>query len=176
MSTNSNPFQDAVIVSTYTDREAIEDGLLVAISHNDRVSRAVWEYFVENAPHGSKPPNCWPVDLMGWFRAEVVKREDALKLIAEHGKEEGQKKLNQIIADRKALALSKGLVGTHAKQATRVYDENIGGGIYNLFAFETGGFISELSASDRTDGGPSRKLWLMPNENGGVTLMFPEDY
>jgi hypothetical protein len=170
-----NPFDAADVISTYTDGQAVEDGLLVAINQKDRVTRALWEYLVEKAPKGNQPPNRWPVDLMTWFRAEAIKREEALKLIAELGKDAAQKKFERMIADRKALALSKGIISTHTKQATRVYEENIGGGIYKLFAVESpdGRYLTDLTA----DQGENKSvLWLLPNENGGITLMFPEDY
>ena len=169
-----NPFDGAEIVSTYTDAQAIEDGILVAINREDRVSRPCWEFLATKAPKGNQPPNCWPVDLMGWFRAEAIKREDALKLIAELGKDEAQQKFERMIADRKALAMASALVRTHGKQAKKVYDENTDGGIYKLFAAtDEAGVISELRSQPY---GKHRVLWLMPNENGGITLMFPEDY
>ena len=170
-----NPFDGFEVISTYTDGQACEDGVLVAVNAKDRVSRALWEYLVEKAPKGNQPPNRWPIDLLTWFRAEAIKREDALKLIAELGKEEATKKFARMIADRKALALAKGIISTHAKQATRVYEENIGGGIYKLFAVESpdGRQITDLTADQ---GENKTVLWLLPNENGGITLMFPEDY
>jgi len=170
-----NPFDEMEVISTYTDGQACEDGILVALNAKDRVSRALWEYLVEHAPKGPKPPACWPVDLMGWFQAEKISKVEALKLIAEHGKDEAQKKFERIIADRKALAMASALIRTHTKQATRVYEENIGGGIYKLFAsVDAQGTIQSLGALD-TDS-KTVTLWLLPNENGGITLLFPEDY
>jgi hypothetical protein len=152
-----NPFDGVEVISSYSDSEAVEDGTLVAINPKDRVTRTVWEHLVQHAPKGSKPPDRWPVDMMTWFRAEAIKREDALKLIAEFGKEEAQKKFERMIADRKVLALSKGIVSTHTREANRVYEENVDGGIYKWTMFD-------------------KVAWLLPNENGGITLMFPEDY
>jgi len=56
-----------------------------------------------------------------------------------------------------ALFTSGRMVSQNALEARRVYEQNIGGGIFTLI---------ELG----------RKFWIMPNELGGVTLMFPEDY
>ena len=170
-----NPFDSFEVVSTYTDRQGCEDGVLVALNAKDRISRALWEYLVEKAPKGAQPPNRWPVDLMGWFQAEKNSKVEALELVAKLGKDEAQKKFARMIADRKALALAKGIISTHAKQATRVYQENIGGGIYKLFAVESpdGRSITDLTADQ---GENKTVLWLLPNENGGITLLFPEDY
>jgi len=170
-----NPYDRFEVISTYTDWQAVEDGLLVAVSLKDRISRAVWEKLCEHAPKDSQPPNCWPVDLMGWFTASKIKKEDALKLIAQHGAEEGQRKFERMIADRKTLALAKGILSTHSQQAKRVYDENIGGGIFNLWAtLSSQNIFNGLELTDR--GVVSLRLWLIPNELGGMTLMFPEDY
>jgi len=174
---NGNPFEDAVIVSRYTDREAVEDGLLVPVSTKDRVSRAAWEYLAENAPAGAKPPDGWPVDMMGWFTAEKVSKTDAQKLLAEHGAEEGQKKLNQMIADSKALALAKGVIRVNSQTACRVYEENIDGGIWKLFSIQDpAGKIARLQPEDPGKISGKKVLWFLSNENGGITLMFPEDY
>lgn len=165
-------FQMGDIVSIYTDAQAIEDGLLVSINpRGDRVTRAVWEYLVEKAPKTSEPPSCWPVEMLGWFRAEAMKREDAQKLLADYGREEAQKKLERIVADRKALALSKGVITEYGSTARRVYDNNEGGGIFKIFATERDGFLSGLTQVQT-----GKILWLLPNENGGITLLFPEDY
>jgi hypothetical protein len=175
-------FTEKDVISRYSDNDAVDDGVLVAIGARDRVTRTVWEALAERAPAGSKPPNRWPVDMMGWFQAENIKKPEALALIAKYGAEEGQKKLNQIIADRKALALSKGIVSTHGRQAVKVYEENTDGGIYKLYATvgESGKFESLETVTLTNGEGTSCNLlppfWLLPNENGGITLMFPEDY
>jgi len=171
-----NPFDEMPIIYAYTDRQAVEDGILVALNAKDRVSRALWEYLVEKAPKGAQPPNRWPVDLMGWFAAAKISKVEALELVAKYGKDEAQRKFARMIADRKALALAKGIISTHAKQATRVYEENIGGGIYKLFAHEHNGTLAELKEGVLEPFAGDSVLWLLPNENGGITLMFPEDY
>jgi hypothetical protein len=177
MTTQKEPiFTEEDVVSCYTDSQAVEDGILLAINPQDRVTRAVWEFLVHKAPKGARPPANWPVEMMAWFRCEAIKREDALKLIAEHGKDAAQKEFERIIADRKALALSKGIIGRDGKEARRVYEVNIGGGIYKLFAITSGDHLDTLAVTDPRDTNPHRVLWLLPNENGGMTLMFPEDY
>lgn len=60
-------------------------------------------------------------------------------------------------AGDKALAILAPLAQENADEAARIYNENIGGGIYTT------------EILDRT-------LWLIPNEVGGTTVMFPEDY
>lgn len=170
---SNNPFQDAEVISTYTDGEAVADGILVAISKQDRVTSAVWSWLTAKAP--DKPPNCWPVDLMGWFRATPDKKQ-ALALLVKYGAEDGQKRLNQMIRDNKALAMSKGLLGTHASAARRTYEQNTDGGIYKLYALANLDKIDGLAVTDPGPNCYSWILWILPNENGGVTLMFPEDY
>lgn len=141
-------FDDFEVCSSYSDREACEDGVLVSINPKDRVSRAVWDFLFEHAPKGAKPPNRWPVDLMGWFRAKTV--------------------------DDKVLAMSSALIRTHATRAREVYEKNLGGGIFKAYALLDGhGTIAELSLDTTFQ---SKTFWLVPNENDGITLMFPEDY
>jgi hypothetical protein len=173
MQSNENPFKDAVIVASYTDRQAVADGLLVPINHRDRVTRTVWDSLREHMPVGSQPPANWPVELLGWFKAEIVTKAEALKILTEHGAEEGQKQLNSIIADRKALAMAKGLISQHEPLARRQYDE---GGIYKLYAFKDENNRFYDLQPRNTSGMAVLTFWLMPNENGGITLMFPEDY
>jgi hypothetical protein len=166
---NEKPlFENAEIISSYTDGEAVADGILVAVTKQDRVTRSVWSWMTAKTP--ADPPNCWPVDLMGWISTPTKKQ--ALALLAKYGADDGQKRLNQMIRD-KALAMSRGLLGTHAGAARRTYEQNTDGGIYKLFAVEQNGVIAGLE-SKPTPG--AVVLWIMPNENQGVTLMFPEDY
>jgi hypothetical protein len=161
--TNEPLFTESDVISTYTDGQAIEDGGLVAINHKDRVTRSVWEYLVEKGPKDSDPPNRWPVDLMAWMAALSISGAD-------------------LIAGRKAVALSLGLIGTHRDAAKRTFDENTDGGIYKLYVILDGKeMIQTLSATmppePTAKGGVYSTLWLLPNEEtGGITLMFPEDY
>lgn len=161
------------VISSYTSQQAAEDGILVPVTPKDAVTRTIWEYLSAKAPKDSRPPCEWPVEMMGWFRAEAIKREDALKLIAEHGKDGAQAKFNQIIADRKALALARGLIGRDSSTAKRVYENNEGGGIHKIFVADNGNEIIGLLRQEMPG---ITTLWLIPNELGGCTLMFPEDY
>lgn len=166
-------FQDSDAISVYTEAQAVDDGVLVAINRRDRVTRSVWSALTERAPKDSQPPERWPVDLTGWFQAAKITKKEAAELIAKHGLD-AQKEFEKAIRERKALALAKGIISTHARQAKRAYDDNTDGGIYKLFAAtKVDGSFDHLSA---TTVEPSLTLWLLPNENGGTTLMFPEDY
>ncbi len=136
-------------IYSYTDKQAVEDGFLVALTAKDRVTRAVFDYLAEKAPAGAQPPTTWPVDVAGWFSS------------------------NSALARAKALAL--GLTAGFGLRARRVYEKNIGGGILVLYAIEDAGKLVALS-EQAPAGGVFRKLWLLPNELGGLTLMFPEDY
>ena len=113
------PFDGFEIVSTYTDAQACDDGVLVPIAAKDRVTRAVWDYLCsrEHVNPGESED----------------KRHDY------------------------ALFTSGRMIGQNAFEARRVYEQNVDGGIFTLI---------ELG----------RKMWIMPNELGGLTLMFPEDY
>lgn len=142
---------DNNIVSTYTDAEAIEDGTLVALNKKDRVTRALFDFLVEFAPADARPPADWPVEMLRWFRARD--------------------------RDDKAIAMAGGLIGKYERQAKKVYEENIGGGIFQVWAVvdTKRAKLNCLLEADPNLGG-ARKLWLIPNENGGITAMFPEDY
>jgi hypothetical protein len=100
------------IIIEYTDRQALEDGVLVAITGEggvNRVTRAVFDHFTQ--PMGSSPVTGPVTDLtplMEAIRAMLHIQPD----------ESGWR------------------TGTHR----------------------------------------NRELWLVPNEVGGLTLLFPEDY
>jgi hypothetical protein len=125
----SGLFEGAEVISTYTDAQAVEDGFLVAVGNGNRVTAAAWAWLEEVAQEygGGSPPANWPVSLLLWFGGNV------------------------------ALALAVGLIEVNAAAARRIYEENIGGGIWN------GEYLGKT-------------VWLIPNELDGLTLMFPEDY
>lgn len=169
-------FKAEDVISTYTDAEACDDGVLSALNPKDRVTRTVWEWLAKKAPKTSKPPANWPVEMMGWFRAATIPKVEAAKLIAKHGTD-AQKLFERIVADRKAAALSRGLISTNRQQAARIYEGNIDGGIFKAYARSVGDDLEDGELEGLTDGGKiSTTLWILPNENGGMTLMFPEDY
>jgi hypothetical protein len=161
------------VISTYTDAQACDDGVLVALNPKDRVTRTVWNWLASKAPKTSKPPDCWPVEMMGWFRAASISKTEAAKLIVKYGRD-AQHLFEQIIADRKAAALSRGLISTNRQRAAEIYRENIDGGIFKVFVLskENG----ELEGITECESKINTTLWILPNENGGMTLMFPEDY
>lgn len=135
------------VISMYTDDMAVEDGILVPLNGQDRVTRACWEWMADKL--GDSPPDRWPVELMGYIGAES--------------------------GDDRALAAAKGLLGSWEKKARTVYEENIGGGIFTLWVRESDEAIIGITDSEFGDGEATR-LWFIPNELGGMTLMFPEDY
>ena len=99
------PFDDAEVISVYSDRQAVEDGFLAAVAGPggvNRVTRAVFDHFTESK---TGPEN--------------------LRLLTE--------------AIRAMLAI-------------------------------------EPDDGWRTGDYQGKRLWLIPNEVGGLTLMFPEDY
>ena len=144
------------VISSYSDAQAVDDGVLVAISKRDRVTRNLWGWTVDRVPDGAKPPNRWPVPMLDWFGA----KDNATK----------------------ARALWVGLIEQDRKRATEVYEQNIGGGIHTVEVFtnppDTTGTIESIGGPN--DAAALRQahvsIWLMPNELGGITAMFPEDY
>ena len=169
-------------ISVYTDQQAVEDGTLVALNQKDRVTRPVFEYFCKKTPTDPKPPDHWPVDMFGWFRAGTYTKKQRMEAAAKHGKDADTYLEDQARMQR-AAALAGGLIGTHAQRARTVYEQNLNGGIFVLFAVVgADGKLLALAENppkaEFTNGAveENRKLWLLPNECGGVTLMFPEDY
>lgn len=185
--TEKNVFTTDDVVSSYSAQQAAEDGVIVPVSKKDAVTRAVWEFLVKHAPRTSQPPNCWQVPMMQWFTAEKCSKEEALTLLGKHGLD-AQRKLQEQIADKKALALAQGLIHQFESTAHRVWDTNVDGGILKLWVTlgvgkigEPGtigkGGLRELHTTDPGEISGKSVLWLIPNEEtGGMTLMFPEDY
>ncbi len=146
----NDTFPDAIF--TYTDQEAVDDGVLVPLNKTDRVTRAVWDYF--EARTGSRtPPLRWP---LGNSPRAMYPYSDPQDMFW------------------RTSALTSGLIEKYADSARDVYAQNIGGGVWfaSLEATETE--ITALRPGMKTEGAVT--LWLLPNELGGVTLMFPEDY
>ena len=104
-------FDDAEVISVYTDAQAVEDGFLAAIAGPggvNRVTRAVFDYFTE--PFGSSP-------------------------------------ITGTVTNLSPL--------TDAIRAMLAIEPDDG--------WRTGDY-------------QGKRLWLIPNEVRGLTLMFPEDY
>ena len=133
------------VIYSYTDEQAREDGVLVAVSRKDRVTQAFWAWLTEEVQTWDSPPVRWPIELFGFCRAKT--------------------------ADDKALATVAGLLDTFRREATRIYEQNIGGGIWERYYEPQARMLL-----DKKPGLDHKTLWLIPNELGGVTLLFPEDY
>ncbi len=141
---------DAALISVYTDEQAVDDGVLVALWGADRATRAVWEWLCGNL-EGGQPPEAWPVALLAWCEAQTP-------------------------AGR-ALAALGGLIGTYEPQARATYEENRDGGIFRLHAsLGDRGQVIRLRTGADVPEESSRTIWLIPNEVGGMTVLFPEDY
>jgi hypothetical protein len=145
--TDASIFGD--VIYSYGDDQAVEDGMLVAVSKIDRVTVAVWGWLQENMPLHGPPPQNWTVPLLAWVQGDGAPAD-------------------------LALAAATGLISEHGSRARKVYDENIGGGVYQLWAEMTGTRLDALWDFEGGRGGT--ELWLIPNEVGGMTLMFPSDY
>jgi len=161
-------------ISVYTSAQGVEDGFLVAVTARDIVTRSVWERLVAKTPLTAEPPNCWPVEMMGWFRAGSITQKEALKFIAKHGVE-AQKKFEEKVRHDKALALARGLIGKYERQAISAeYDR---GETFTIYAAEDGEKIRGVEEHHAPDclQCPHKVMYLRPNELRGCTLMFPED-
>ena len=140
---------DAPVISTYTDAQAVEDGVLVKLWAADRCTRAVWEWLCEHL-EADQTPEGWPLPLLACWEAST--------------------------AARRALAALGGLIARYEQQARTTYEENRDGGILTLYVVEDDdGRIRALRLGEDPSE-PSRTLWLIPNEVGGLTVLFPEDY
>ena len=81
------------VISRYSDEQAVEDGVLVALNDTDRVTVNAFNAIAKVAEDQPKPPSCWPVDLFGFCRAKT--------------------------GDERALAMIGGLVGTERQTALK---------------------------------------------------------
>jgi len=75
----TDSLMDLKPISVYSDAEACEDGVLVALSQRDRCTRALFEDLVKYLP--DSPPNRWPVDLFGYLAA-AAKNDPGLRAAA----------------------------------------------------------------------------------------------
>ena len=146
------------VISQYTDADAQRDGCIVNVGESDRVTRQLWDWLHDRLPTDT-PPERWPVALFEWCSAP---------------KNTGDRETDQTNNDIRCRAATRGLLDVHRTQAVRVYEDNIGGGIYTIWPQHADGRITGL----RTEGGgdDDHRVWFVPNEMGGLTLMFPSDY
>jgi hypothetical protein len=159
------------VIFTYSDKQAVEDGVLVEVNRHDRVTRKVWDWLVEKQPQGELPPSGWPVDEVSWKQAMRVPGPTVADIMGAD--------YDGLLRDRKALELARGFINAYQAQAREVYEKNLGGGIFQRHAVLLGQQIAYLGKEEfsaKVQAQCGRRLWLLPNEKGGVTLMFPEDY
>jgi len=128
--TDASIFGD--VIYSYGDEQAVEDGILVAVSKIDRVTIAAWV----------------------WLEAQIAAAND-----------------NEV-PDDEPLATATAWIAEHSAEARRVWSKNIGGGVFQLLYDSKATRVVPLKPWDEMDG----DLWLIPNEVGGMTLMFPSDY
>lgn len=147
---------DFVVISSYTDEQAVDDGVLVEMGDRNRATQAVFSWLKETValPSWGVPPTNWPVELMMFCAAGR-----AIKAGTEGG------------ARVKAEAAIRGLIGSCGPQARRIYEQNIGGGVWVRYYEPLAHAL--LQNDPKSD---AKRLWMLPNEIGGMTLMFPEDY
>ncbi len=142
-------FDGAEVISVYTDADAVDDGVLVDIGGDNRVTTALWEWLVKHTPE--TPPDRWPVDLM------------------------------RFVSGDRPLAMARGLILAHGDAARRIHEHNVGGGIWSELAIVRDGEIVGLATTPTETAAfkgddLASAIWLLPNEVGGLTLMFPGDY
>ena len=131
--TDASIFGD--VIYSYGDEQAVEDGVLVAVSKIDRVTIAAWV----------------------WLEAQIA---------ADHGGE---------VPDDEPRATATAWIAEHGKRAAEVWNENIDGGVFQLRTGYEGNTWRSFHATDEAEADITH-LWLIPNEVGGMTLMFPSDY
>lgn len=183
MANQENPFEGFEVISEYTDQNATEDGVLIKLGQRNRITRAAFIFLTKfvNIANAESPTN-WPVEMMGWFKASgitVKKTKSSAKLSVnlEVLTAEGRAKLEQAIRDKRAVALAVGLIGKYERQARIQYDQNTGGGIFKIAPIITNGVFTKLGEPGVDAAAPVEEpFWLLPNEVGGMTLMFPSDY
>lgn len=69
-------FEDFEVVSSYSDANAVDDGVLVPVSGKNLMTRTVFEFLAKNTPlHTAEPPANWPVEMMGWFKSGTISKK-----------------------------------------------------------------------------------------------------
>ncbi len=130
---------DFTIISTYTDQDALDDGMLWPLSAYDRITSNL---------------------------GSTLRRYHTVEPLA-------------LLPVSAVLAVARQWVTSYGEQARRIYDLNLGGGIW-VGALKTnaqGQWISlEPDTNLRDDTTTLTRVWMLPNELGGLTLMLPEDY
>ena len=157
------PPDELDLIHAYTDENALEDGVIVAITKKHRATNGVFVYQGEHAPEGDNgPPQNWPVPLLEWMAAKTD--------------------------NQKAMALARGFIEGHTGHAERCNGDLIVDCITNpqtdkivsveLDAAQMGRTAVAIADQQRrhAEGRPGRRMWMLKNECDGYTLMFPEEY
>lgn len=134
-------------ISRYSDADAIEDGVLVALDKRDRATVNVYSQIAKIAEDQKTPPDRWTVDLFGYCRAKT--------------------------GEARALAMMSGLIGDVRMMQPRNAERRDDTFAVRYAVIGPRGF-SRLTTDEPTDG-HFLSLLIMTNEVGGLTLMLPED-
>lgn len=120
------------IISTYTDEEALLDGVLWSVTHTDRMTSNL-----------------------------AVQLENLANVD------------NSTIID-----YARRWLATYGASARRIYHYNLEGGIWagNIYLSPLGDLQLEASPGLSSQPTNGLRVWILPNELGGLTLMLPEDY
>lgn len=133
------------VIYSYTDQDAVTDGVLVPVNAKDRVTRAVWD-FISARVASNRPPLRWP--LSGSVKAMYPLDTDA---------------------DWRTCALCVGLLEHYSEPARLLYDNDT---LWHAKLEATATTLDSISPGSKE----ALQVWILPNELGGLTLMFPEDY
>lgn len=131
------------VIYEYTDEQAILDGVLVPFSRKDRVSQTILGELASLVP--AEPPANWPIDLMGWLRADDNEGKAAAML-------------------RGLLLSYRGRVLAHPHHRVVLHALLHPGGVREL-----------LERVPTKDDVHVLQMILAENELGGITAMLPED-
>lgn len=131
-------------IYSYTDKDAVADGVLIPLTDRCRVTRAVFD-FIESRV-SKRVPLQWPLGPNAAAMFPLVDKPEW-----------------------RTRALLNGLLEHYASAAIKIYDD---GSIWHAYLDATGSDINAIRPGSRE----GQQLWIMPNELGGLTIMFPEDY
>lgn len=132
------------VISTYTDQEAVNDGVLVSLGSKDRVTSTVYHFLLARV--SKRVPLQWPLEPHAKSAYEVISDPDM-----------------------RVLMLCTALVRHYGPIAKKVYDD---GNLWHAYLDASGSDINAIRPGTKE----GLQLWIMPNELGGLTIMFPEDY
>ncbi len=158
--------EDFDVISTYTAGQAVADGMMVAVTPRDLVTIGLFSHLAEVAPMTGQPPAEWPVPIVAFCKGRAA---DVIEAI-------GEENARKVVA----AALCVGLIDHHRVQAQRIHVQNIQGGIFTGYVLNDGtrctGFHVAPDETELEEHFGRRRVWLMPNEMDGITMMFPSEY